>query len=78
MEYKNLTFNDLPQAVLQIQNDIAAIKQMVMSLQVTNAPQKESTHVPMTSKEAMEYLKMPKGTFYLLCVFQSIPVHQFR
>ena len=73
MNDKYLTFNDLPQAVLQIQDDIAAIKQIVMSLQVTNAPQKESTHVPMTSKEAMEYLKMPKGTFYLKLGEGAIP-----
>ena len=57
MEKTMITFNDLPEVVAQLRDE-------VMSL---------DTHVPMSVEEAAEYLGIPKGTLYMKLSEGSIP-----
>lgn len=62
---ENLTFNDLPQVVAQLRDEVMGMKQMITRLQEANKPSKLNTHKPMSVKEAADYLRMPTNTLYM-------------
>ena len=62
---ENLTFNDLPQVVAQLRDEVMGMKQMITRLQEVNKPSKPNTHKPMSVKEAADYLRMPTNTLYM-------------
>ncbi len=68
-----LTFNDLPQVVAELRDEVIGMKQMLGSLQKENAGRKENTHRPMSVEEAAEYLKIPKRTLYMKLCDGTIP-----
>ncbi len=59
-----LTFNDLPQVVAALRDEVIGMKQMLGNLQRENVQRKENTHRPMSVEEAAEYLKIPQRTLY--------------
>ncbi len=61
MEKQELTFNDLPQVVAQLRDE-------VMDNQV-----RENRHKPMTVEEAAEYTRIPIGTLYMKLGDGTIP-----
>lgn len=65
MIQENLTFNDLPQVVAQLRDEVMGMKQMITRLQEANKSSKLNTHKPMSVKEAADYLRMPKNTLYM-------------
>ena len=66
MEKTMITFNDLPEVVAQLRDE-------VMSQRSVNNAKAVDTHVPMSVEEAAEYLGIPKGTLYMKLSEGSIP-----
>ena len=64
MEKTVITFNDLPEIVAQLRDEVMS--------SVNNA-RAVDTHVPMSVEEAAEYLGIPKGTLYMKLSEGSIP-----
>lgn len=66
MEQKEVTFNDLPQVVAQLRDEVMGMRAMLSRQQTeSNKPTKENRHKPMTVEEAIEYTHIPKGTMYM-------------
>lgn len=60
-----LTFNDLPQVVAQILDEILGMKAMLFGLQKGQTQQKtENRHTPLTVKEASEIFRIPVSTLH--------------
>ena len=70
---KELTFNDLPQVVAELRDEVVGMRQMLSNLQKENGHHKENTHRPMSVEEAADYLKIPQRTLYLKLGNGSIP-----
>ena len=68
-----LTFNDLPQVVAELRDEVIGMRQMLTCLQEENGQRKENTHRPMSVDEAAEYLKIPLRTLYMKLGNGTIP-----
>ena len=74
MQNENLTFNDLPQVVAQLRDEVMGMRAMLSRQQeLSNKPTKENRHKPMTVEEAIEYTHIPKGTMYMKLEDGTIP-----
>ena len=74
MEKEILTFNDLPQVVAQLRDEVMGMRAMLSRQQeLSNKPTKENRHKPMTVEEAIEYTHIPKGTMYMKLEDGTIP-----
>lgn len=73
MTNQQLTFNDLPQVVAQLIDEIAALKQTIDGLQENKAPVRQNTHIPMSVEEASAYLRIPLNTLYAKLASGTIP-----
>lgn len=62
---ETLTFNDLPQVVAELRDEVIGMRQMLTCLQKENGQRKENTHRPMSVEDAAEYLKIPLRTLYM-------------
>ena len=66
MEKEILTFNDLPQVVAQLRDEVMGMRALLTRQQAESSkPVKENRHKPMTVDEAIEYTHIPKGTMYM-------------
>ena len=70
---ETLTFNDLPQVVAELRDEVIGMKRMLSHLRDENAQHKENTHRPMSVEEAAEYLKIPLRTLYMKLGNGTIP-----
>ena len=73
---ENVTFNDLPELVVQVLGEVAAIKEMVGETRKDVdqlLSEKPNRHRPMSVKQASEYLQMPLGTLYEKLRLGEIP-----
>ena len=68
-----LTFNDLPQVVVELRDEVIGMRQMLTSLQKDNGQRKENTHHPMSVEDAAGYLKIPLRTLYMKLGNGTIP-----
>ncbi|MCI6803272.1 MAG: helix-turn-helix domain-containing protein [Prevotellaceae bacterium] len=74
MTQDSLTFNDLPQVVAQLRDEVMGMRAMLSRQQeLSNKPTKENRHKPMTVEEAIEYTHIPKGTMYMKLEDGTIP-----
>ena len=74
MQNNELTFNDLPQVVAQLRDEVMGMRAMLSRQQeLSNKPTKENRHKPMTVEEAIEYTHIPKGTMYMKLEDGTIP-----
>jgi len=74
MEKEILTFNDLPQVVAQLRDEVMGMRAMLTRQQAeSNKPAKENHHKPMTVEEAIEYTHIPRGTMYIKLEDGTIP-----
>ena len=74
MTQEVLTFNDLPQVVAQLRDEVMGMRAMLSRQQeLSNKPTKENRHKPMTVEEAIEYTHIPKGTMYMKLEDGTIP-----
>ena len=68
-----LTFNDLPEVVAQLRDEVMSLKSLLTEQHSANNAKSMDTHVPMSVDEAAEYLGIPKGTLYMKLSDGSIP-----
>lgn len=68
-----ITFNDLPQVVAELRDEVIGMRQMLACLQKENTVHKENTHRPMSVEDAAEYLKIPLRTLYMKLGNGTIP-----
>mgnify|MGYP000787662216 CR=1 FL=1 len=61
MEKSILTFNDLPEVVAQLRDEVMSLKSLLAEQRSVNNAKTVDTHVPMSVDEAAEYLGIPKG-----------------
>jgi len=74
MEKEILTFNDLPQVVAQLRDEVMGMRAMLTRQQTESSkPVKENRHKPMTVDEAIEYTHIPRGTMYMKLEDGTIP-----
>ena len=74
MQNKELTFNDLPQVVAQLRDEVMGMKVLLQSLQ-NNRPtqQRENRHRPVTPERVAEYTNIPLATIYQKLANGEIP-----
>lgn len=75
MEYKEITFNDLPQVVAQLRDEVMGLR---VALEQQRKEEVKPTvradaHRRMTVAEAIAYTGLPKGTFYMKLENGTIP-----
>ncbi len=68
-----LTFNDLPEVVAQLRDEVMSLKSLLAEQCSVNNAKTVDTHVPMSVDEAAEYLGIPKGTLYMKLSEGTIP-----
>ena len=74
MEKEILTFNDLPQVVAQLRDEVMGMRAMLTRQQAESSKLvKENRHKPMTVDEAIEYTHIPRGTMYMKLEDGTIP-----
>ena len=75
MEQNVLTFNDLPQVVAQLRDEVMGMRTLLIKQQEENRKQqvRENRHKPMTVEEAAEYTRIPLGTLYMKLGDGTIP-----
>lgn len=70
---ETLTFNDLPQVVAELRDEVIGMRRMLSHLRDENVRHKENTHRPMSVEEAADYLKIPLRTLYMKLGNGTIP-----
>ena len=55
MEKTVITFNDLPEVVTQLRDEVMGLKSLLREQRSVNNAKAVDTHVPMSVKEAAEY-----------------------
>ena len=73
MEKTVITFNDLPEVVAQLRDEVMSLRSLLTEQRSVNNAKAVDTHVPMSVDEAAEYLGIPKGTLYMKLSDGSIP-----
>ena len=75
MQNTELTFNDLPQVVAQLRDEVMGIRTLLIKQQEENRKHqvRENRHKPMTVEEAAEYTRIPLGTLYMKLGDGTIP-----
>ena len=75
MKNEELTFNDLPQVVAQLRDEVMGMRAMLVRQQEESKryQERESRHRPMTVEEAAEYTRIPLGTLYMKLGDGTIP-----
>jgi excisionase family DNA binding protein len=69
-----ITFNEIPQAVSQLHDEVQSLKGMVMQLIANQNNQSAiDKHTPMSIDEAAAYLRIPKATLYNKLAKGDIP-----
>ena len=75
MTQEVLTFNDLPQVVAQLRDEVMGLKALLTKQQEENRKHqvRENRHKPMTVEEAAKYTRIPLGTLYMKLGDGTIP-----
>ena len=75
MKQEILTFNDLPQVVAQLRDEVMGMRTLLIKQQEENRKHqvRENRHKPMTVEEAAEYTRIPIGTLYMKLGNGTIP-----
>ena len=75
MKQQELTFNDLPQVVAQLRDEVMGMRTLLIRQQEESRKHqvRENLHKPMTVEEAAEYTRIPLGTLYMKLGDGTIP-----
>ena len=75
MKQQELTFNDLPQVVAQLRDEVMGMRTPLIRQQEESRKHqvRENLHKPMTVEEAAEYTRIPLGTLYMKLGDGTIP-----
>lgn len=65
MRNVELTFNDLPQVVAELRDEVSGMKVALLDLQKGQIKQKEQIRRTMNVEEAADYLRLPVNTLYM-------------
>lgn len=68
-----LTFNDLPQVVAELRDEVSGMKALLQNLQNRPALQRENRHRPVTPEQVAEYTNIPLATIYQKLANREIP-----
>ena len=64
MTNKELTFNDLPQVVAELRDEVSCMKALLLNLQNRPIQQRENRHRSVTPEQVAEYTNIPLATIY--------------
>ena len=73
MSNEPLTFNDLPQVVAELRDEVSGMKALLLSLQNRPTQQRENRHRPVTPEQVAEYTNIPLATIYQKLANREIP-----
>ena len=73
MTNKELTFNDLPQVVAELRDEVSCMKALLLNLQNRPTQQRENRHRPVTPEQVAEYTNIPLATIYQKLANREIP-----
>ena len=74
MKYNSdLTFNDLPQVVAELRDEVSSMKALLLNLQNRPTQQRENRHRPVTPEQVAEYTNIPLATIYQKLANGQIP-----
>ena len=74
MVKETLTFNDLPQVVAELRDEVVGMKVVLLDLQKGQTKQKmERVRRTMNVEEAADYLRMPLNTLYMKLQKGEVP-----
>ena len=73
MSKEPLTFNDLPQVVAELRDEVSGMKALLLNLQNRPTQQRENRHRPVTSEQVAEYNNIPLATIYQKLASREIP-----
>ena len=74
MANKTLTFNDLPQVVAELRDEVVGMKVALLDLQKGQTKQRmERVRRTMNVEEAADYLRMPLNTLYMKLQKGEVP-----
>ena len=68
-----LTFNDLPQVIAELRNEVSGMKALLLNLQNRPTQQRENRHRPVTPEQVAEYTNIPLATIYQKLANREIP-----
>ena len=66
MNKEPLTFNDLPQVVAELRDEVSGMKALLLNLQNRPTQQRENRHRPVTPEQVAEYTNIPLATIFSL------------
>ena len=73
MKNNELTFNDLPQVVAELRDEVSGMKALLLNLQNRPTQQRENRHRPVTPEQVAEYTNIPLATIYQKLANREIP-----
>ena len=73
MTNNELTFNDLPQVVPELRDEVSGMKALLQNLQNRPTKQRENRHRPVTPEQVAEYTNIPLATIYQKLANREIP-----
>lgn len=74
MNNDTLTFNDLPEVVAQLRNEVMGMKELLLNLQKQNNQQpRENRHRTVTPEQLAEFTQIPLATIYQKLENGTIP-----
>ena len=73
MSNEPLTFNDLPQVIAELRDEVSGMKALLLSLQNRPTQQRENRHRPVTPEQVAEYTNIPLATIYQKLANREIP-----
>lgn len=68
-----ITFNDLPQVIAELRDEVSGMKALLLNLQNRPTQQKENRHRPVTPEQVAEYTNTPLATIYQKLANREIP-----
>ena len=73
MTKDQITFNDLPQVVAELRDEVSGMKALLLNLQNRPTQQRENRHRPVTPEQVAEYTNIPLATIYQKLANREIP-----
>ena len=73
MTNNELTFNDLPQVIAELRDEVSGMKALLLKLQNKPPQQRENRHRPVTPEQVAEYTNIPLATIYQKLANREIP-----
>ena len=73
MTKDQITFNDLPQVIAELRDEVSGMKALLLNLQNRPTQQRENRHRPVTPEQVAEYNNIPLATIYQKLASREIP-----